>query len=502
MKKQLIIISLILATVTAFAQEPTQPQAEATQATTEKAVCHHRVNLHVGGAVTNNIYAKSPEIQRMLAMGSSFEIGYTYFFNDFVGLGFGLGVQDLAAKLKTNIHGRVIGLEYGSLQPDRVYDLLYSTNDLIEKQHLLALYVPLTVQFEHKVNGGKNGIYGAIGVQGYFPLRGSSKLANGELITKGYEEYLNVYYQNDMPQHGMGTYDFNGKNIIKTGKGGLRCSIDILGEFGGIFEINNKADFYVGAYASYGFLDILPKPENYHTFVDVAATEQAVKYNGLLGSDYIKKYNTQNARHLKEKFNLLQVGLKVGVHIKPCGKADKSLRKQFYEEMMKRSNEPAKGSSEIVYIIPQCCEETKAEEPKQLLSPIAGKQANKENANLKELADILAVTKILFDLDKDDPKVAKKDDQNIEKVATILKNDPSLVLIVEGYTCILGSEEHNKKLAKRRAEHTRDYFISKGVPADQIETYSYTATEETNIQNIPSDNKEEHRAAIFRIRKR
>lgn len=222
----------------------------------------------------------------------------------------------------------------------------------------------------------------------------------------------------------------------------------------------------------------------------------------MLGSDYIKKYNTQNARHLKEKFNLLQVGLKVGVHIKPCGKADKSLRKQFYEEMMKRSNEPAKGSSEIVYIIPQCCEETKAEEPKQLLSPIAGKQANKENANLKELADILAVTKILFDLDKDDPKVAKKDDQNIEKVATILKNDPSLVLIVEGYTCILGSEEHNKKLAKRRAEHTRDYFISKGVPADQIETYSYTATEETNIQNIPSDNKEEHRAAIFRIRKR
>jgi len=57
-------------------------------------------------------------------------------------------------------------------------------------------------------------------------------------------------------------------------------------------------------------------------------------------------------------------------------------------------------------------------------------------------------------------------------------------------------------LAKRRANNTRDYFISKGVPADQIETYSYTADDNTSLENIKSDVREEHRAAIFRIKKK
>jgi hypothetical protein len=36
-----------------------------------------------------------------------------------------------------------------------------------------------------------------------------------------------------------------------------------------------------------------------------------------------------------------------------------------------------------------------------LSSPLIGKQSNKDNENLRELVDILSITKILFDLDKD-----------------------------------------------------------------------------------------------------
>ncbi len=57
-------------------------------------------------------------------------------------------------------------------------------------------------------------------------------------------------------------------------------------------------------------------------------------------------------------------------------------------------------------------------------------------------------------------------------------------------------------LGKRRANNTRDYFISKGVPVDQIETYSYTADQDSSIENIKSNLREEHRAAIFRIKRK
>lgn len=513
MKKQLIIISLILAIFTAYSQEVTT--TETSQPTpTDQQFCPHRINLHLGGAYTNNIYGKSPEIQRIYSMGYLFDIGYTYFFNKTVGLGIGIGLEDLSARVKSNLSGNVPDLVYPQ-QPERNYDLLYSTNELVEKQNIYAIYIPLTVQFEHKFKNGKNGIYGGIGVQGYFPLIAMSAMKKGELITRGYEEYTNVLYQNDMPQHGLSTYSFNGTNkLYNKNKEDLRASVDIVGDFGGIFEINNKVDFYVGAFCSYGFLDILPKSEFHHTYVDVAATEQKVDYRGLLGSNYLENYNTANGTDLKTAFNLFQVGLKVGIHIKPCTKVNPTLRNQFYEEMIKRAKDPitSKGTDdgskqptstmEIIYIIPQYT--LPGEEPKapSLSSPLIGKQSNKDNANLRELVDILSVTKILFDLDKDDPKVAKKDEENINKVAEILKKDPSLVLIVEGYTCDLGSKEHNMALAKRRANNTRDYFISKGVPADQIETYSYTADDNTSLENIKSDVREEHRAAIFRIKKK
>ena len=51
------------------------------------------------------------------------------------------------------------------------------------------------------------------GVQGFFPYR-LLKDEKGELITRGYEEELNVLYQNDMPQHSLGTYNFKGASKI------------------------------------------------------------------------------------------------------------------------------------------------------------------------------------------------------------------------------------------------------------------------------------------------
>ena len=117
------------------------------------------------------------------------------------------------------------------------------------------------------------------------------------------------------------------------------------------------------------------------------------------------------------------------------------------------------------------------------------------------MSDVLSKTKILFDLDKDIPKIADQND-NINRTVSILKKNPSLKLIVEGYTCDLGSEQHNRDLAQRRANAVRDMFIQKGVSSDQIETATYTVNDPQNKQNIQDPSREEHRAAIFRIVKR
>lgn len=106
--------------------------------------------------------------------------------------------------------------------------------------------------------------------------------------------------------------------------------------------------------------------------------------------------------------------------------------------------------------------------------------------------------KILFDYDKDIPKII--DYKAIDEYADFLNNQSTYKLIVEGYTCDQGPEEHNRDLAQRRAIMVRKLFIEKGVDPILIETASYTVNDPQNRQNITNQN--ECDVAICRIVKR
>ena len=286
-----------------------------------------------------------------------------------------------------------------------------------------------------------------------------------------------------------GSYTGNGKNVK------MRPSVDIVTDFGGVFAISKKVDFYVGAYFKYGFLDILPKAKT----TLIAANDQGqMEFQGTLGSNILDiAYDNGSIKKNQTKWNLMQVGAKVGFHFKTCmtpeEKSKKQIEKEILDELKKKSNEPIiiKQDPQYIYIVPVC---DQLEDNDDYLTP-ADKKA------IGELSDALSKTKILFDLDKDIPKVSDYND-NINRTVSILKSNPQLKLIVEGYTCDLGSEQHNRDLAQRRANNVRKLFIEKGVSPDQIETASYTVNDPQNKQNITDPSREEHRAAIFRIVKR
>ena len=200
---------------------------------------------------------------------------------------------------------------------------------------------------------------------------------------------------------------------------------------------------------------------------------------------------------IRTKWDQLQIGLKLGFHIKACAnpveKSRKQLEKEILDELKKKANEPIiiKQDPQYIYIVPIC---DQLDNDDESLTP-------EDKEAIRELSEVLSKTKILFDLDKDIPKIADQND-NINRTVSILKKNPSLKLIVEGYTCDLGTEQHNRDLAQRRANAVREIFIQKGVPASQIETASYTVNDPQNRQNIQDPAREEHRAAIFRIVKR
>jgi len=129
------------------------------------------------------------------------------------------------------------------------------------------------------------------------------------------------------------------------------------------------------------------------------------------------------------------------------------------------------------------------------------KRVEKESAVSNKIPNDLPKAKIFFKRNKDVP-IIKDQDDNINKTVAILKANPGLKLIVEGYTSDRGSEQHNRDLAQRRANNVRKLFIEKGVDPSQIETASYTVNDPQNRQNTADHRPKEHDCAIFRIVKR
>ena len=505
MKKNLLLFSLIFAMCTAFGQEvQTENNAEANPATYETSVfCPHHINIHVGEAYANNIY-KRVGITQYYSHSTMLDIDYAYFFNEHWGLSLGVGLNRIGAKASISKSGIIPDYDVNNDQAfdqpvtyDPNYDLYYDAHGLKEKEVVWAVEVPLKAHFDWRFDG-RNGIYAALGLQGYFPIKAFNKYkGEGTITTMGYEALYNQWYMQHY-ENGEIKMDNHFPDASYTGRGKnvkMRPSLDLVADFGGVFALNRVVDFYVGAYCKYGFLNILPKEK---TSLIGSNDQGQMVFQGTLGSDMLDiAYQNNEIKKNKTKWNLLQIGLKAGFHFKACAtpaeKSKKQLEKEILDELKKKANEPIiiKQDPQYIYIVPVC---DQMNDDDDYLTP-------DDKAAINELSDVLSKTKILFDLDKDIPKISDYND-NINRTVAILKANPQLKLIVEGYTCDLGSEEHNRDLAQRRANNVRKLFIQKGVNPDQIETASYTVNDPQNRQNITDPSREEHRAAIFRIVKR
>ena len=73
---------------------------------------------------------------------------------------------------------------------------------------------------------------------------------------------------------------------------------------------------------------------------------------------------------------------------------------------------------------------------------------------------------VMFDFDSD----VIRDDQydTINKIAEIMLNNSDVILLIEGYASIEGSEEYNLDLSERRANSVKDVLIDLGVSSDRI----------------------------------
>lgn len=89
----------------------------------------------------------------------------------------------------------------------------------------------------------------------------------------------------------------------------------------------------------------------------------------------------------------------------------------------------------------------------------------------KPISEKIKLASIYFDFDKSE--IRPQDAEVLKKNAAVLKENPSLNVVIEGHCDPIGTAEYNLALGWRRATSAQDYLIKLGINKLRLKTISY-----------------------------
>jgi peptidoglycan-associated lipoprotein len=95
----------------------------------------------------------------------------------------------------------------------------------------------------------------------------------------------------------------------------------------------------------------------------------------------------------------------------------------------------------------------------------------KESGIEGEVFESKLLKDIHFDFDKYD--LRRTDEEILKENAVFLKKNPKMKIQIEGHCDERGTVEYNLALGERRANNTKKYLVSLGIPSDRISAISY-----------------------------
>jgi peptidoglycan-associated lipoprotein len=102
-----------------------------------------------------------------------------------------------------------------------------------------------------------------------------------------------------------------------------------------------------------------------------------------------------------------------------------------------------------------------------------GVQGGQGQAGAMAPADLLwtKFKDILFDFDKSD--LRSNETSKVSEIAAYLKDNPTTIIGIDGYTDPRGTDQYNQALSERRVNTIRDALVGAGVPANKITTGAF-----------------------------
>jgi outer membrane protein OmpA-like peptidoglycan-associated protein len=513
MKKNLIILLLILFSINVWSQE------KGSYLTVSGGMGPSGIKYKM----TNIDFAK-PNCE--IKLGGQAGLGYSYYFTKHIGLSTGINFS----------HYRTMATLTGDFQSDkysvlgnytdndfpgniREYELRVRTQNWAEKQSVKFMEIPLTINLQKKFGEKEHfGIYVAAGAKLQIPISSKYSIVDGtnpddaKLHVSGYYEKKNLELgalgAPDLSQHGFGAIH-NPSQVLTNANGNLelKCNLSLTGEAGILISLSKRVDISLGAFIDYGVLNINKKKESAQMFTGPETDYVSLAENYNVGNGIT--YNSVTKTEYVNKINTLSYGGKAGIRIK-LGKL--SSKKTAEKESLPELQPVTQKGCDTVYIVEKqnVNIDSLMKQVKDAIDEFAKKtpvvvQTNKPEPVEEELdyypgvypdAEMnLLFEPVYFDLNKSTLK--PESIKNLDKKVSILKKYKDIQLIIFGNTCDIGNDPYNFQLGYKRAEAARDYMLSKGISKERLQI-STLSKFEPEMPNTNEENRMHNRRDDFK----
>jgi len=116
------------------------------------------------------------------------------------------------------------------------------------------------------------------------------------------------------------------------------------------------------------------------------------------------------------------------------------------------------------------------------------------NGHKHEVGNVMRLDNLIFEVNKS--KINPESYPELDIVVNMMKENPKMVIQLEGHTDYGGDPKKNMKLSQDRVDEVRDYLISKGTQKHRVKTKAFGGSEPLSRDNTPEAHRLNRRVVL------
>lgn len=141
---------------------------------------------------------------------------------------------------------------------------------------------------------------------------------------------------------------------------------------------------------------------------------------------------------------------------------------------------------------------------KYMLDPNAANGYNKvirdielsagERRRAHTAGEVLRLDNLIFEVGKS--RIARESFSELDILVNLMKENPQMIIQLEGHTDFLGESRANMKLSQQRVESVKSYVASKGIAKTRIRTKAFGGSQPLSRDNTPDAHRLNRRVEV------